>query len=67
VLLVALRNEGYSAVGDDSGGPHRVIIDCPHGRDRERPRVRAVLKGVRSTGIEGEEMSVDEVVFEDEH
>jgi hypothetical protein len=66
LLVSALQKEGYSAVGDTIAGMPRVVIDCPTGRDRERPRVRSVVKSANSTGFEGAEMEIDDVVFEDE-
>src|SRR5262245_23557086 len=45
-LIVALGRAGYTAVEDDEGGTHQVLVFCPGSRQEARPRVRAVLQEV---------------------
>jgi hypothetical protein len=49
-VLVALRAEGLDAtpVGE---GPHQdVVVGCPTGVERERPRIRSIIQHARGLG-----------------
>ncbi|NUR08168.1 MAG: hypothetical protein HOQ22_12600 [Nocardioidaceae bacterium] len=65
-VVAALERAGFVAVSEPTGGINGVTVDCPNGAARDRERVREVLQHIGSTGFEGEEMHVTDVVFADE-
>ncbi|HSV41177.1 MAG TPA: hypothetical protein VLI04_20615 [Nocardioidaceae bacterium] len=66
VVMTALHHAGYPAVSDPVDGDQRLLIGCPGGRKSERAGVRAVIEHAHTTGIEGADLRVEHVRFEDE-
>jgi hypothetical protein len=64
-VLVALRAEGLDAATEDEGPHQDVVIACPTGVERERPRVRAIIQHARHLG-DDEGVPVPTVRFADE-
>ncbi len=64
VLMAALSHHGIAAVSDMSGGTERLLVECRD--EQQRRQVRAIIEDVHSSGIDGSEMSVAHVSFEDE-
>lgn len=67
MLLTALGKEGYKAAAETVEGKPYVVVECPAGRDRERARVRQVIRDTGSTSMEGPSYEPREVTFDDEH
>ncbi|MEP9381644.1 hypothetical protein [Nocardioides sp. KR10-350] len=66
-ILAALQVEGYEAVRDDQSPQPDILILTPHGSDRERAKVRAVLLHEAPLNLEGDPMPSDhQVRFADE-
>lgn len=63
VLSTALTHAGFTAVGVMEGGFERLLIECP---EEARADVRSIIEHVTSTSIEGGEIHVGHVIFEDE-
>lgn len=63
VLMAALAGAGFTAIVDLYGGRERLLVEC--GED-DRARVREVIEHVDRGGIDGPEMHVGHVSFEDE-
>src|SRR6476620_2313186 len=43
-VTVALARAGFTAVEDTAVGGCQVLVECPHGLDDDRARVRAVIE-----------------------
>jgi hypothetical protein len=50
-LTIALRQAGFTAVEDFADGVRVVLVECPHGRVGDRPRVRAVIEQFLSPAL----------------
>lgn len=66
VVTTALARHGYGYESMIDRGEHFVTIACPAGMDRERPRVRAVIREADRTSLEGPAFDPGPIVFEDE-
>jgi hypothetical protein len=66
VLISGLETAGYTADLDPDGGERYLVIACPAGRERERPRVRSILRENALASIEGPAFNPGKVTFEDE-
>jgi Flp pilus assembly protein TadB len=65
-VMHALQMEGYEVVRDDGAMQTQdILVMCPAGADRERPRVRAVLAHA-DLNLEGDPPPENEVKFVDE-
>jgi hypothetical protein len=49
MIVAALRNDGLEAIEVQRQGRQRVVISCPMGRERLRPRARAVISHEATT------------------
>ena len=63
VLMVALRRFGFVSVVDTGDGAERLLVACAA---QERAQVRRIIEEVHSGGLDGPEMHVPHVRFEDE-
>lgn len=63
VLEAALAHAGFTAVGVMEGGTERLLIECP---EEARPEVRSIIEHVTKTSLEGGEIHVGHVSFDDE-
>ena len=63
VLLAALAHAGFTAVTDLEGGTERLLVAC---EEHDRAQVRSIIEHVDRGGIDGPEMHVGHVSFEDE-
>lgn len=66
-VIAALTMDGYEAVLDDNPATRDVLILTPHGADRERARVRAVIAHDAALNTQGDRVDVEkEIRFADE-
>lgn len=66
-VIAALTMEGYEAVLDDNPSTRDVVILTPHGADRERARVRAIIGHDAPLNTQGDRVDVQkEIKFADE-
>ena len=63
VLVAALGHAGFTAVAELHAGAEVLVVECP---DSERRRVRGIIEETRTTTVEGGELAVGSVRFEDE-
>ena len=47
-VIVALNRAGYKALED--GDAYQVLVQCPHGRGNDRPRVRSAIEQAGASG-----------------
>lgn len=66
VLVVALEQAGFVAVSEDVAAQNYLVVECPEGRDRDRERVRTIIRESSTTSVEGPEFDPGTVKFEDE-
>jgi hypothetical protein len=63
VLTAALAHAHFASVTDLEGGRERLLVAAEEG---DRARVRSILEQVDRAGLDGPEMHVGHVSFEDE-
>lgn len=65
-IVAALHKEGLEATEVMRSGRQRIVISCPAGRERLRPRARAVIAHQAALNLEGDPAPEREVTFVDE-
>ncbi|HEX2175443.1 MAG TPA: hypothetical protein VHG70_06000 [Nocardioidaceae bacterium] len=66
VVMSALEQQGYTTALDEVRAEKHLVIACPHGREQDRARIRTVIDEADQTSIEGPDVGLGKVVFEDE-
>lgn len=63
ILMAAVAVAGFTAMVDASGGTSRVVVACD---EHARGQVRKALEDVHRWGVDGSDMLVEHVAFDDE-
>jgi hypothetical protein len=50
-LMAALAREGYDAAPETVQGNRRLVIACPNGLERDRPKVRTIIEEANRTSM----------------
>jgi len=63
ILRAALTHAGFTSALDTENGDERLLVACD---EHERVQVRSIIEQVHRAGVDGPEMQVGRVSFEDE-